>query len=134
MFCYTMTRILSHSARPAIPTIGSRTIYNSTTIDAVKLAEVREEVHKTKEPELNILTFAPNSKIPVSKIWRDIKRVNDAQATAARVVELHKIHVKVRDFKHGFDFYTPGFMIKVCYFRLLEFAMGVCYGSLLMWG
>ncbi|KAF8852320.1 hypothetical protein BDZ45DRAFT_112410 [Acephala macrosclerotiorum] len=112
MFRYTMTRILSRSARPSLPTITSRTTYNTTTLDAVKLAEVREEVHNTAEPELYIPNFAPNSKLPVSKIWRDIKRVNDAQAVAARAVEFREVHGKVRGFGYDFDMYTPGFMIK----------------------
>ncbi|CZR68356.1 uncharacterized protein PAC_18255 [Phialocephala subalpina] len=115
MYRCTMTRILTLRARPILPSLSTRALHTTppTTLDAIDLTSVRDAVHATQEPELNFQAFAPGSKVPVSKIWREIKRVNDAQAAASKADEVRKVRGKVRDFGYDFDLYTPGFMIKV---------------------
>jgi hypothetical protein len=87
---------ISAIAKARVPA-ATRTIHN-TSMDAVKLAEVRDAVHA--EPKKSEPTLAASS-LPLSKICKEVKAVNDREAAHARAIdndmEFRRVHSRVRD-------------------------------------
>ncbi|KAE8444165.1 hypothetical protein EG329_000853 [Mollisiaceae sp. DMI_Dod_QoI] len=93
-----------------LTSLALRQQIHTTSVDSVKIAEVREAVHATKDPQLSFQAFqGPHfSNIPPSKISREIKAANAAETARARAREMdfREVHGRVQDS----DLYNP--MIK----------------------